>query len=217
MTVPATAKRRRKRSGAPTDRLGPGDWLRVARQELIANGILAVKIGRLTRRLGVGRGSFYWHFRGHADLLRRLLADWMATNTAPFEQILEAGLDGRAEFDAVVELWISGTAYDPRYDTAVREWARISKPVARAVRRADQQRIAVLQRIFRDLGFRDPEALIRARITYFHQVGYYTLGIEETRARRLRLGPYYTQVLLGAAAGRRRRKAIPRTPTTTRD
>lgn len=196
------AGKKRTRHLRPTarDRLGPQDWLRAAREELIANGILAVRIGRLTRRLGVGRGSFYWHFESHADLLRHLLRDWIATNTAPFERILEAGLDGRAEFAAVVDLWISGREYDPAYDTAVREWARVAKPVARAVRRADDKRIAVLQKIFVDLGYRGLEALIRARVTYFHQVGYYTLDIHESLARRKRIGPHYSKILIGTPA-----------------
>lgn len=178
------------------------DWLHVARAVLIEHGVLAVKVGPLARRLKVTRGSFYWHFVDQADLLRHLLADWRATNIAPFQRILEMEGDGHAKFDAVVELWISEKEYSPQLDVAVREWGRVSKDVAVAVRRADHQRISVLQRIFTELGYRDPEALIRARITYFHQIGYYTLGLNESRARRLKLGPVYSQVLLGERGAR---------------
>lgn len=187
----------------PLDR---ASWLGAARAELLRGGIAGVKVGRLARRLGATRGSFYWHFENRDDLLRELLADWEATNTAPFERVLTERKNGRAEFQAIVELWLSEREYSPAFDTAVRDWARISPEVAAAVRRADERRIEVLRRIFLDLGFRDPEALVRARITYFHQVGYYTLGLAEEPARRRELLPFYLRALLGrsASAGAKR-------------
>ncbi|HVO46036.1 MAG TPA: helix-turn-helix domain-containing protein [Steroidobacteraceae bacterium] len=184
-------------------------WLEAARAELIENGILSVKVERLARRMRVTRGSFYWHFKSHKDLLRRLLRHWIATNTLPFERTLRRDRNGLEEFQAIVDLWVTEREYSPGYDAAVREWARVSADVARVVLQADQKRISVLRRIFLDLGYRDPEALVRARITYFHQVGYYTLGLHESRARRLQLGPYYSRILLGPARGPRR--AVDRT------
>ena len=183
-------------------------WLEAARTELIENGILSVKVERLARRMRVTRGSFYWHFRSHKDLLRRLLRHWIATNTLPFERTLRRDRNGLEEFQAIVDLWVSEREYSPGYDAAVREWARVSADVSRVVLQADQKRIGVLRRIFLDLGYRDPEALVRARITYFHQVGYYTLGLRESLARRLKLGPYYSRILLGPAR-RPRRAADP--------
>jgi AcrR family transcriptional regulator len=186
-------RRRRQNS-----RLGAADWLGAAREELIANGILAVKVDRLARRLRVTRGSFYWHFESHADLLEQLLKSWVATNTAPFKRILESEQDGRDKFKAIADLWISEAEYDPRFDTAMREWARVSPEIASIVHRADEDRIAVLHRVFNEMGYKGTDALVRARITYFHQVGYYTLSITESPARRRKLQPYYTRALLGA-------------------
>jgi hypothetical protein len=69
--------------------------------------------------------------------------------------------------------------------------------VASAVRRTDDARIGVLKQVFLDMGCEDEEAFVRARICYFHQVGYYTLGMRESREERLRLLPLYTRVLTG--------------------
>jgi AcrR family transcriptional regulator len=186
-----------KRAAARGDLLAADDWLQAAREELIARGVLAVKVDRLSRRLKVSRGSFYWHFRSHAELLDRLLESWASTNTEPFRQTLRLKIDGYRKFQAIIDLWLSETDYDPQFDTAVREWARISTRVARVVHHADQQRIGVFRRIFRELGYPEPEALVRARITYFHQVGYYALGLQESASVRRKLRPYYTDALLG--------------------
>jgi AcrR family transcriptional regulator len=179
--------------------LGRDDWIAAARAELIAGNVNAVKIGRLANRLRVTRGGFYWHFTSRADLLTALLQTWEVGNTAPFERSLTNGSvgDGVREFLAIATLWLDEKEYSPAFDTAVRDWARISKTVAAAVRRVDERRIGILHRIFLDLGFGNPEALVRARVAYFHQVGYYTLAMNQDRESRLALVGTYVQVLTG--------------------
>lgn len=183
---------------AKRTQLGREDWLQAARAALIAGGVDAVKIERLARRLRMTRGSFYWHFKSRADLLRELLAHWEANNTAVFERLLKTGnANGVAEFLAVVDLWLNEKEFSPAFDTAVRDWARVSREARAVVKRVDGRRIAVLHRIFLDLGFADPEAFVRARITYFHQIGYYTLEVREAAAERRSLVPVYVRVLSG--------------------
>lgn len=188
----ATGARARK---AP---LGREAWLSAAREALIREGIGGVEVGRLARKLKVTRGGFYWFFDSRKQLLDELLADWERTNSAAFKAVLkDPGRNGMAEFDAVVDIWINEANYSPPWDSAVRDWARVSTKVANTVRRVDDERIAVLAQIFRDLGEADDEAFVRARVTYFHQVGYYALGVRETREARLRLLPHYTRILTG--------------------
>lgn len=179
--------------------LRPEDWTVAARAELIISGVSAVTVARLARRLKVTRGSFYWHFKSRGELLRALLKFWEETNTGSFERALTrtSGGDGFTEFLAIVNLLLAEKDYSPAFDLAVRDWARTSKEAAHAVRRADERRMQVLHRIFLDMGFSDPEALVRARITYFQQIGYYTLGIHEEPDARRKLLPYYLRVLVG--------------------
>ena len=179
--------------------MGRADWLEAARTTLLAGGIDAVRVTRLAKLLSVTRGSFYWHFTSRADLLNELLSYWESTNTAPFKRALPASdkRDGAREFATIVGMWVEETDYSPRFDAAVRDWARVSTKAAEVVQRVDQRRINVLHSIFKDLGFREPEGLVRARISYFHQVGYYTLGIREQRDRRRQLAPVYGKVLSG--------------------
>jgi hypothetical protein len=79
----------------------------------------------------------------------------------------------------------------------VRDWARTSKSAAAAIRRVDARRIDILHAVFRDLGYADPEAMVRARVTYFHQVGYYAVNLREEPEARKALVPVYIQVLAG--------------------
>jgi AcrR family transcriptional regulator len=178
--------------------LGREAWLIAARSALISEGIGGVEVGKLARKLRATRGGFYWFFSSRKQLLDNLLSDWEETNSAAFKSIIrDRGANGTAEFKALCDIWINEDGYDPQWDAAVREWARISPRVAKVVRRVDDARIEIMQRIFLDLGYDDTESFVRARTTYFHQVGYYTLGVRESREQRLKLLPLYTRILTG--------------------
>jgi AcrR family transcriptional regulator len=160
-----------------------------------------VKVVRLAHDLGVTSGSFYWHFKNLQSLFDALLLDWQRTNTEPlFAAVAAHPNSGPKQFDALVDVWINETDYNPAWDAAVRDWARVSPRVEAAVRRIDAKRIDLLRNVFQCLGFSAHKAYVRARITYFHQVGYYTLRIVEPRTERLQLKPLYSEVLLGSAA-----------------
>jgi hypothetical protein len=80
----------------------------------------------------------------------------------------------------------------------VREWSRSDKRAAWAIERADRERITVLERFFETLGYLPHEALIRARVFYFHQIGYYAIDVHETIAERRRNVSTYMDILCGA-------------------
>jgi len=184
---------------APTHQpLGRTIWLETARQAFIEEGTAGVEVNKLAKRLGVSRGGFYWFFKSRKQLLDELLTYWADTSTVLFERVLQQnGGDGMQEYRALVDLWVDEKEYDPKWDAAVRDWARTSRAVLKMVQRVDEKRISVLEQIFQDIGYQGKEAHIRARITYYHQVGYYAMGVRESRKRRLELYPYYARVLTG--------------------
>jgi AcrR family transcriptional regulator len=169
-----------------------------ARQALIEGGVARVKVEPLAARLGVTTGSFYHHFRRREDLLDALLAHWERENTEPLiRAVREAGDEPDTQIDALFDAWLAENDYSPSYDSALRDWARTSEAAEAAVRRVDDRRIDLIAGIFRAFGYDADRAFIRARITYFHQVGYYAMRIIEPRAMRDRLRPVYREVLVG--------------------
>ncbi len=174
------------------------DWVEAARCALVDGGVAKVKVEPLAAVLGVTTGSFYHHFRRRADLLDTVLIHWERENTEPLlRAVAAAGPDPDAQLDALFDAWLSESEYDPAYDAAVRDWARTSKLAEAAVRRVDARRIELLKSIFLGFGYDEDRAFIRARITYFHQVGYYAMEIIEPSAVRNRWRPLYREVLVG--------------------
>jgi AcrR family transcriptional regulator len=197
--------KRAKLEGAPTYRRGPRktlsreSWITAALRLLEKSGIGSVKIDLLARQLRVTRGSFYFHFSGLGDLQEALLKEWRRRNCLPFEALgAETGLNGLALFERTVGIWVDEAPFRPLLDLAVRDWSRNARKLAHEVEGADGLRVALLERAFRAIGYPDEESLVRARITYFHQIGYYALSFKENDADRRRYRPIYGRVLLGS-------------------
>ena len=57
-------------------RLTRDNWLDEAFKALVAGGFDNVKVLAIAEKLKVTRGSFYWHFTDHADLVGSLLMRW---------------------------------------------------------------------------------------------------------------------------------------------
>ncbi|MGH6613363.1 TetR/AcrR family transcriptional regulator [Sphingomonas sp.] len=173
-------------------------WIDTARRALIEEGVSGVKVDRLATRLGVTRGGFYHNFRDREELLSALLARWDSTcHFLPDEGPGTTPSSAAQWIDHVIARLIEEDGYDHRFDMAVREWSRSDQRAAWAVERADRHRMAVLERFFRVLGYLDEEAVIRARILYFHQIGYYAIGVKNTTAERRRTARIYMDILCG--------------------
>lgn len=180
----------------PRVRLDSDDWLRAARNALIAGGIAAVKVEPLAASLGVTAGSFYWHFSNRGALLSRLLEHWRVANSAAMVRAAASdGATAEERFDAFLSVWVTEEDYSPAYDAAIRDWARTSDDVRSAVHAVDTLRVSLLEGIFADLGYDRDRAAVRARITYFHQVGYYALDLRDDAQTRLRFRPLYFEAL----------------------
>ncbi len=173
------------------------DWLRQALEVFVSEGIDAVRITRLADDLGVTRGSFYWHFENREDLIDALVGYWKDKNTAAITQAV-ASVDSLADgIFRFFETCIDAASFDPRLDLAIREWSRRSAPIRALVDREDAARIDALQTFFALFDYPMPDALIRARVLYYSQIGFYALEIEESLTTRLDYTESYFECFTG--------------------
>lgn len=187
-------KTRGRRDGS----LSRQDWIDAAREVLIKEGIERVKVEPLSERLGVSRGSFYWHFADRQALLDALLDLWRETALEPMRAVVEdTELTPVQRYEKFMRVWVEGEPFYPVYDLSIRRWAMVEPDVSRVVKKVDDARIKLLTGIFSDMGHDTDEAFIRARITYFHQIGYYATDVQESARKRQRYWPLYVKILAG--------------------
>lgn len=174
------------------------DWLLKALEIFVEEGIDSIRITRLADDLGVTRGSFYWHFQNREDLIDSLVSFWKDKNTAAItDSVAQASslADGIFRF---FETCIDDSQFDPRLDLALREWARRSTEIRALLDHEDETRIEALRQFYLRFDYPMPQALIRARVLYYSQIGFYALGTRESLQTRLG----YTEAYFEAFTGR---------------
>jgi AcrR family transcriptional regulator len=174
------------------------DWYEVALSVLALEGVDHVTVLSLSERLGVSRSSFYWYFKNRDELLDALLDRWDELNS---RSIVDSTEEPAASVTQAVcnvfRCWTNPLIFSPRLDFAVREWARRSDHVRKALERSDRIRTDAVKALFLRFGYEDGDALVRARVLYYMQIGYYALDLREPIETRLNLTPHYLKAFTG--------------------
>jgi len=159
-----------KRISASGHDRGPNKWFEAALKTLVEEGVDAVRIERLAAQLNITRGSFYHHYKEHADLLHALLEHYIETNQQRFLTMLPL-LQGTAK-EKLWVLWSATTDQTFRdYDWAVRMWGMRDPHVAAVLEQIDNKRMEVLIGLFMEMGFNEDESWIRAALAYHGSLG----------------------------------------------
>ncbi|HVR38449.1 MAG TPA: helix-turn-helix domain-containing protein [Thermoanaerobaculia bacterium] len=143
------------------------DWAEAALDAIAEGGLRSLAIPELAQKLGVTKGSFYWHFAGLDALIETALARWEA--------------DVRQALDATAKM------ADPRQRliTGLRESLRARRShslfitlassddprVVAVLRRVSSRRLAFLVDAYRDLGLEGKELRAHALLALTAYLG----------------------------------------------
>lgn len=189
-----------RRAPLPHAKVTRHDWVEAARSALADHPIDQLKVLVLADTLGVARSSFYWYFTDRDELLGALLELWEHNTECIVERSGRPAGSVAAACLGVFECWADQRLYDPVLDLAVRDWGRRDDAVAVRVERADELRLEALTAMFARHGFEAAEALVRARLLYHSQVGYYAAATSEPVQTRLGYVPHYLRAMTGTDA-----------------
>jgi AcrR family transcriptional regulator len=166
------------RLGEPT--LTASDWAEAALQLIAEQGLRALTVSALATRLGVTKGSFYWHFDGRSELLAAALARWEQRATTDAMRGLDAVTDARRR----LELMLDASSQPPRSRSLYAALAEAADdPVVRRVLdRVASVRIAYLERCYKTLGFSPALAKSYAVLAYAAYRGLLQLAHEAPAA-----------------------------------
>jgi len=150
------------------DRLAKDDWITHGLRTLAKDGPNALKVGPMSTKLKVSRGSFYWHFRDIADFRSQVLQSWRERTTDQVIQELEAA---KAEPDRLKHLMRRAFVPKRGLDRSIRSWAAEDEDVARIVASADASRVAYIAKLLVAAGVQSRRALPRAAFMYWAYLG----------------------------------------------
>jgi AcrR family transcriptional regulator len=147
-----------KRLGEPM--LTAVDWAEAALQLIAEKGLSALTVSALAARLGVTKGSFYWHFQARSDLLAVALERW--------------------ERRATTELMLDAASQQPRSRSLYAALAEAAEDpaVRKVLNGVASARIAYLETCYRELGLSDSLARSHALFAYAAYRGLLQLAHE---------------------------------------
>jgi AcrR family transcriptional regulator len=163
-----------KRLDEPT--LTAADWAEAALQLIAEAGLGALTVEALAMRLGVTKGSFYWHFKGRSELLADALGRWEQRATTEAITGLSAVTDARQR----LTLMLDAASQPPRSRSLYAALAEAAEDpiVRRVLNRVASIRIAYLEKCYRDLGLAQPLAKSKAVFAYAAYRGLLQLAHE---------------------------------------
>ena len=158
------------------NRLSATDWAQAALDLIAEEGVRAVAVEPLARRLGVTKGSFYWHFPSRDALLQAALERWEQVELDEVFAQLEAIDDPR---ERMRELF-RRVAHEVRSHVIYSELVKaLDHPVVQPVmQRVSKRRLDYLTLAFRQVGMARAMAQHRAHLTYAAYVGFLQLSLQ---------------------------------------
>jgi AcrR family transcriptional regulator len=167
------AARRVKAPAPPKVVLGPGDWIAAALELLVTDNIDAIRVDVLAKRIGVTRGSFYWHFADREDLLTRLLDHWRNTTTeGVIARFNREGIEPAEMLRSLLNLPYHGktAAQASSIEMALREWSRRDETARMILTEVDNQRLGYIAQCFSAMGCNITQARLRAAVLYSQMI-----------------------------------------------
>lgn len=175
--VPPTEAPPAERQG----RLSADDWAQAALDLIAETGVQAVAVEPLARRLGVTKGSFYWHFPSRDALLQAALERWENVEQEALFGAVEKMPDPRERLRALFHMVAREYKSHVIYSALLKAQDHVT--VNPVIERVSQRRLDYLTASFRQAGLGREDAQHRARLTYAAYVGFLQLNLQLHQTR----------------------------------
>ncbi len=149
-------------------KLSKENWLKYGLEALSNGGYETLKADSMASKLGVSRGSFYWHFKDTSAFHEELLEFWKQQSTSLVIEELDQTVLAR---DRLEELIKRGLSLNTKLEREFRFWANQNDNVATFIRKLDSQRESYLVKLFKLSNFQQDMAESRARFLYWAYLG----------------------------------------------
>lgn len=144
------------------------EWLHVALETIDKEGIEALRIDRISKKLGVSRSSFYWYFKDRDDLRNQIIDLWVYESTSIGTS--SPRLRNLSPKECLKEIMLMILEQDlGRYDIAMIHWAKTDPKIALRVKKTYKLRMKFIGDMFRELGFKGVDLEMRTRLFVCYQ------------------------------------------------
>jgi AcrR family transcriptional regulator len=149
-------------------------WLDAAGTAIAEGGFDDARVLTLAKRLGVTRGSFYWHFKNHSELIVSFLDRWRDRRVGEIAYLKASRDDSETELHRIFRLVLSQPARNTRQmrvELAVRDFARRDAHAGKIVAEVDRTRIEYCASLLETVMANKQQARDLALLLYVATIG----------------------------------------------
>lgn len=169
---------------SPRKQLDRDGWIEGAIDALADDGLAGLRVETLAKRLGVTKGSFYWHFKDRQDLLQAVLQTWKDSRLRDIDKQSETvtGKE-REQLLAIIDIYSSSRNHKGiSIELAMRDWARRDALASAVVEAVDNYRLTNACRLYVASGMAADEAARRSQLLYAYVFGQSLMNYERNDA-----------------------------------
>ncbi|MHB1357963.1 MAG: TetR/AcrR family transcriptional regulator [Rhodocyclaceae bacterium] len=149
-------------------------WIAGALDIVAQDGIDGLRVEGLAKRLGVTKGSFYWHFKDRRDLIDAVLDNWRAGRIRDIhKQTIATPGNEEAALRHTIEVYAAAkNRKGISIEASIRLWARQDANGLTVVEEVDAERLECTRRLFLARGLSPAEAAARSALLYAYVFGF---------------------------------------------
>ncbi len=157
-------------------RLTAQDWELGALDMIADLGLAAVAVEPLAKRLGVTKGSFYWHFSSRDALIEATLKRWGEDDSSDVISRVQGISDPRERLRTLFRITSRTVRLHKIYSALIK--AVEHESVGPRVEKISEARLAFLTKLFSDAGLDATAAAHRARLAFAGYVGFLQMSLQ---------------------------------------
>ncbi|WP_155154326.1 TetR/AcrR family transcriptional regulator [Curvivirga aplysinae] len=165
----SSAKKTRSKTATTkrTPKLGRQEWIEAAFRTLVESGVTSIHVETLAKRLGVTKGSFYWHFKDRTELLEAVLEKWKEQFVIARVETMGGDTDAQLlNLLNIVPRQKGSYQRGGSMELAMRSWARTDNDAMSAVVNVDRTRVDFVESLLEPRGHNGIEKEARAFLIY---------------------------------------------------
>lgn len=164
-------------------------WIEAGFQMLAQGGIDSVRVDRISKKIGLTRGSFYWHFKSRAELLDAMLELWHQISTKDVIELVEQEKANPSNRLSSL-LKLSTRRPDAKYggkfaEMSIRVWGANSEKAAKIIAQVDKERTQFVHKLLIEMQIEPALASMLAEIIYNAYVGMMSRDLSEKEVARI--------------------------------
>ncbi|NHZ80159.1 TetR family transcriptional regulator [Massilia sp. CCM 8695] len=166
------------------DKKNRQSWLSAGLQALAEDGPEGLRIMPIAQKMGVTKGSFYWHFKNLEDYQSAVMEEWEQVHTQRVMEIVDQeNIDVGSK---LAKLFTGGPPHLFTLGRAIRAWSMSNEQVREVQQRVDRKRVDYVAKLLTDIGWPPEQAPVIARWNYCAFIGHAAIGAPEMSEAEIR-------------------------------